>query len=78
MPVGALYHVLGARAQFSGREEENMKKQNGERAAFATFLLCVLQAGFGCAAVFNTSKEAYPWPSIVLHCHRLASFAEVL
>ena len=34
-----------------------------------------LQAGFGCDAVFTTSKAAYPWPSIVLLCS-LASFAE--
>ena len=53
-----------------------MKRTNGVRAAYDASLLHALQAEFGCAAIFNTSNEAYPWPLIVL-CHRcLASFAE--
>ena len=46
-----------------------MKRTNGVRVTYDTFLLHALQAGFGCAAVFSTLKEAYPWLSIVLH-HR--------
>ena len=60
-----------------GKEETDiMKIQNGVRTAYAAFLLHALQAGFGCAAVVNTSKETYPWPSIVPYHHRLASFVE--
>ena len=52
-----------------------MKRQNVVRAAYDAFLLRALQVAFGYDAVVNTSKEAYPWPLIVLcHC-RLASFA---
>ena len=55
-----------------------MKRTNGVQAAYDAFLLHVLQVAFGSAAIFNTSKEAYPWPLSVL-CHRcLASFSEVL
>ena len=43
--------------------------------AYGTFLLRVLQADFGCPAVFNTSNEAHSWPSIALHRHAVASFA---
>ena len=53
-----------------------MKRTNGERAAYDALLLCVLQVAFGCATVFNTSKEPYPWPLIVLCHRRLASSAE--
>ena len=42
--------------------KNNMKRTNGVRAAYDTFLLRELQVTFGCAADFNTSKEAYPWP----------------
>ena len=37
-----------------------MKRTNGARAAYDTFLSRVLQAGFGCVAlaIFNTLKEA--------------------
>ena len=53
-----------------------MKRTNWVRAAYDAFLLRVLQVDFGCAALFNTSNEAYLWPSIVIcRCH-LASFAE--
>ena len=31
---------------------------------------------FGCVAIVNTSKEAYPWPLIVLCYYCLASFTE--
>ena len=34
-----------------------MKIQNRVQAAYAAFLLRALQAGFGCAAVDNTSKK---------------------
>ena len=65
-------------AQKFGGKNKNMKRTNGVRAAHDTFLLRALQTDFGCAAVFNTSNEAYPWPLIVL-CHRhLSSFAEAL
>ena len=62
---------------FSGKENKNnMKRQNGVRAAYDAFLLRALQAAFGHTAVVNTSKEAYLWPLIVLcHCC-LASFTE--
>ena len=53
-----------------------MKRTNGIKATDGTLLLCTLQAGFGCAAVFNVLKEAYLWLSIVLCHHRLVSFAE--
>ena len=43
-----------------------MKRTNGVRAAYDAFLLRVLHVAFGYPAVFNTSKEAYPWPLIVL------------
>ena len=62
--------------KFCGKNKKNMKRTNGVRAAYDTFLLRELQVAFGCAADFNTYKEAYPWPLIVLcHC-RLASFTE--
>ena len=61
---------------FGGKNKNNMKRQNGVRAAYDTFLLHAHQVAFGYAAVVNTSKEAYLWPLIVLcHC-RLASFTE--
>ena len=63
-------HALGAHKKFAGKEN------NGMTTTCVTFLLHVLQADFGCAAVFNTSNEAYPWPSIVLRHRPLASFAE--
>ena len=63
--------------KFYGKNKKNMNRTNGVRAAYDAFLLRELQVAFGCAADFNTSKEAYPWPLIVLcHC-RLASFTEV-
>ena len=64
---------------FGGKENKNnMKRQNGVRAAYDAFLLRALQGAFGYAAVVNTSKEAYPWSLIVLsHCC-LTSFAEAL
>ena len=64
-------------AQKFGGKTENMKRQNGPvRAAYDAFLLHELQIVFGCTADFNTSKETYPWPLIVLcHCS-LTSFAE--
>ena len=55
-----------------------MKRTNGVRTAYDAFLSRVLQVDFGCAAVFNAFKEAYPWPLIVLCHHCLASFAEAL
>ena len=60
-----------------GKKEENMKRQNGVRAAYDAFLLRALQVAFGYAAVINTSKEAYPWPLIGLCHYRLARFTEV-
>ena len=56
-----------------------MKRTNGVRATYNNdaFLLHVLQAVLGCAANFSTLKEPCPWPSIVLYCFRLASYAEV-
>ena len=54
----------------------NMKRTNGVRAAYDTFLLRGFQVAFGCAADFNISKEAYPCPLIVVCHRRLASFAE--
>ena len=74
-------HALGARKNTVGRRIRianiaNAKRTNGVRAAYDAFLLHALQTDFGCAAVFNTSNEAYPWPLIVLcHC-RLSGFAE--
>ena len=38
----------------------NMKRPFGVRAAYAAFLLRVLQAGFGGATILNTLEEAYP------------------
>ena len=62
---------------FGGKNKNNMKRTNGVRAAYDAFLLRELQVAFGYAVIVNTSKEAYPWPLIVLsHCC-LASFAEV-
>ena len=49
-------------AQKFGGKNKNMTRQNGVRAAYDTFLVRELQVAFGCAADFNTSKEAYPWP----------------
>ena len=58
------------------------KKVRGEchnvlMAAYGTFLLQALQTDFGCAAVFiiHPLNELYPWSSIVLCRHHLASFA---
>ena len=62
--------------KFGGKNKKNMKRQNGVRAAYDAFLLRTLQVAFGYAAVVNTSKEAYPWPLIVLCHRRLASFTE--
>ena len=63
-------------AQKFGGKMENMKRQNGVRAAYHAFLLRELQVAFGYDAVVNTSKEAYPRP-LILRCHcRLASFTE--
>ena len=36
----------------------DMKRPFGVKAAYAAFLLRVLQAGFGCATILNTLKEA--------------------
>ena len=71
------YHVLYARSMqtFSGK---NMKRTNGVRAASGAFLIPSLQLDFGCTVVFNTLKDAYPQPSIVLCRRSLATFAEVL
>ena len=78
--IGALCCALGARKISVGRRIILriiiMKRTNGVRTAYDAFLLRELQVSFGCAADFNTAKEAYPWPLIV-PCHRqLASFAE--
>ena len=62
--------------KFSGKEEENMKRQNGVRAGYDTFLSRALQASFGCSDIFNTLNEAYLLPSIVLHRHHFASFTK--
>ena len=62
--------------KFGGKNKNNMKRQNGARAAYGASLLRALQVAFGYAAVVNTSKEAYPLPLIVLRCRFLASFAE--
>ena len=56
--------------------KNNMKRTNGVRAADDAFLLHLFQDAFGCAVIFNTSKEAYLWPSIVLRHRCLASFTE--
>ena len=37
-----------------------MKSPFGVRAAYAAFLFCVFQAGFGRAAILNTVEEAHP------------------
>ena len=61
---------------FGEKNKNNMKRLNGGRAAYDAFLLRAFYVVFGYAADFNTSKEAYPWPLIVLcHC-RLASCTE--
>ena len=62
---------------FGGKENKNnMKRQNGVRAAYDAFVLHALQVVFGHAAIVNASKEACPWPLIFLcHC-RLGSFTE--
>ena len=54
--------------KFCGKEnnKNNMKRINGVRVAYDVFLLCALHVVVGGAADFNTSKEAYPWPLIVL------------
>ena len=58
-------------------EKENIKKTKwGMNSLCRLLFSCVLQAGFGRTAIFNTSQEAYPQPSIVPRHHRLASFAE--
>ena len=62
--------------KFCGKKNNSMKRTNVVRADYDAFLLCVLQVTFGYAAVFETSKEAYLWPLIVLRHHCLASFAE--
>ena len=41
-------------------KDKDMKRTNGVRAAYDTFLLRALQVAFGYAAIVNTSKEAYP------------------
>ena len=64
--------VLQKRAKFGGKKMEKIR--NGVRTAYGAILLRVLQPGFGYSAVFNTLKEGYPWPSIVLRRHRFASF----
>ena len=74
--IGALYRVLGARKKFNGKEKNNMKRTNEVTATDGAILLRTLQAGFGCAAVFIMSKEAYLWPTIALRHRRLASFTE--
>ena len=49
--------------KFCGKENNKiMKRQNGVQAAYDAFHLRELQVAFGCAADFDTSKEAYPWP----------------
>ena len=53
--------------KFCGKEnniknKNNMKRINRVRAAYDAFLLRLLQVTFGCAADFNTSNKAYPWP----------------
>ena len=64
--------------KFSGKEmNKNMKRQNRVSAVRDAFFLHVLQVDFGYIAVLNPLIKAYPWPSIVLVCHSLASFAEV-
>ena len=64
--------------KFCGKNRNNMKRINGVRAAYDAFLLRELQVAYGCAAIVNTSEEAYPWPLIVLYHCRLASFTETL
>ena len=57
--VGALCWALGAHKNSVGRRRILiMKRANGVQAAYDAFLLRVLQVTFGCAAIFNTSKEA--------------------
>ena len=53
-----------------------MKRQNGVTVACDAFFLHVLQVDFEYIAVLNPLIKAYPWPSIVLLCYGLASFAE--
>ena len=53
-----------------------MKRQNEVTAACDAFFLHVLQIDFGYIAVLNPLIKAYPWPSLVLLCHSLASFAK--
>ena len=62
--------------KFSGKKNKNMKRQNGATVACNAFFLHVLQVDFGYTAVLNPLIKAYPWPSIVLLCHGLASFTE--
>ena len=69
--------MLCARSvQKLGGKNKNMKRTNGVRAAYDAFVLRALQTDFGCAAVFDTSNEAYPWPLIVLRHRCLSSFTE--
>ena len=62
--------------KFSGKENKNMKRQNGITAACDAFFLHVLQVEFGYIVVLNLLIKAYPWPSIVLLRRDSANFAE--
>ena len=73
-----MWPVLCARSTRKFIRKKYMKRTNGVQAAYDAILLHVLQADFGYAAIFNTLKEAGPWPSSVLCWRRLASFAEAL
>ena len=67
--------VSGARSaqKVTGK---HMKRTDGVGAAVGAFLLRAFQAGFSCADVFNTLKEAYPCRSIVPRRCRLDTFLE--
>ena len=74
--IGVLRRVLGAQKIHWKGGGEYETETNGIRETYDTFLSRALQAGFGCTVIFNTSKEAYPWPSILLHRCCWANFAK--
>ena len=62
--------------KFSGKENKNMKRQDGVPAACDTFFLYVLHVDFGYIVVLNPTLKVYPWPSIVLLRCGSASFTK--